>query len=42
MHKNYKLIAVVIYEVSERQGKYPPLFTNTEMKNCFNKYQASE
>ena len=38
----WKRIAVDIYSASKRRGKYPPLFTDTEMNNCVNIYQTSE
>ena len=30
-----------IYRVAKRQGKYPPLFTDTEVNNCFSIYHTS-
>ena len=38
----WKRIAVDIYSASKRRGKYPPLFTDTEINNCVNIYQTSE
>ena len=32
---------VDIYRAAKRQGKYPPLFTDTEVNNCFSIYHTS-
>ena len=37
----WRWIAVVIYRAAKRRGKYPPLFTDTEVNNCFSIYQTS-
>ena len=32
---------VDIYRAAKRRGKYPPLFTDTEVNNCFSIYHTS-
>ena len=32
---------VDIYRAAKRQGKHPPLFTDTEVNNCFSIYHTS-
>ena len=37
----WRWIVVDIYRAAKRRGKYPPLFTDTEVNNCFSIYHTS-
>ena len=37
----WRLIVVDIYRAAKRQGKYPLLFTDTEVNICFSIYHTS-
>ena len=38
----FQWLVVDIYRAAKRQGKYPPLPTETEVNSCFSIYQNSE
>ena len=38
----WRLIVVDIYRAANRRGKYPLLFTDTEVNNCFSIYSTTQ
>ena len=38
---SWRRIGVDICQAAKRQGKYTPLFINTEVNNCFSLYHTS-
>ena len=40
--REWRWLAVDIYRAAKRQGKYPPLVTDTEGDNCFSICPISE